>query len=522
MRKPDGWAGASFVPRLVGEEEEDRARGRDAHRGSQYFSATAQRKTLNEKQVDLLQWVRDGCPKGVYNDEHHRISAAALNRRGFLSVSGHGPRWRAELAQGGRDYLDRVEGTDPPAPRQANVSVTKELVDRVVAAGGSLVVPSKDWRDPDSIDYRRRARLAEQYGKVPVGKLLAVRNLPDGDLQIELVSGPVLPGREGEQKPIEVPDKVSRHHPAAKAFREGKDRHEVSKELVPRATRIVHVLAVEAETRGWEVVAPGPGKDSYGRESWTPSKNGHLAIKTEDERFWFRVREGKVHLRGPWEEEVHRHRDADPDSYWWRDREIPRGAYDADAVGKLELELFCVHYYTYGGRQSRWGDRQRWRLEDRLTDVVVEIEIRAAEATLRERQKRDEAIKAKQQAEEAARQREIDFEIHLKEAWRLLREARQAKELRAQASAWAEARALRAYCDAVEDSHGDDPEGRRWLEWARGFIEKLDPLDNHPALPEITEVPRDELQQYMPEGWSVQGAEYRDPRPMSGGFGGRV
>jgi hypothetical protein len=437
-------------------------------------------------------------------------------------VSGHGPHWRAELTQVGVDYLARVEGPAPPMPRQANVSVTQELVDQVIASGGSLVVPSKDWRDTDSIDYRRRARLAEQHGKVPVGKLLAIRNLPNGDLQIELVAGPVLPGRDEEQKPIDVPDKVTRHHPAARAFRDGRDRHEVSKELVPRAARIVHVLAREAAARDWEVGATTPSKNAYGRESWTPSKDGHLVIKTESELFWFRIREGKVHVRGSWEEEVHRYRDANPNDYWWKDRQIPRGAYDADATGKLELELFCGHTYAYGGRQSRWGDRQRWRLEDRLTDVVVEIEIRAAEATLREEQKREAAIRAEQKAEEEARQREVDFEIHLREAWRLLREARQARELRSQASAWGEAKALGAYCDAVEEAHGDDPEARRWLDWARRFIEELDPLGEPPSLPEITEAPRDELQQYMPEGWSVQGAEYRDPRSVGGGFRGRA
>lgn len=486
------------------------------------MGTTAQRKTLSAKQVDLLRWVRDGCPDGVYGDEHHRISAAALRRRGFLSISGRGSNWRAELTGAGLDYLARAEGPDAPAPRQANVSVTQELVDNVIAAGGKLVVPAKSWRDPDSVDYRRRARLAEQSGKVPIGKLLAIKNLPDGELEIELVSGPSRPGNRGEPKPVEVPDRISSYHSVAKAFRDGKDRHEVSEGLVQRATRIVHVLAREATAHGWDVRTASRSPNAYGRESWTPSKDGHLVIETEDERFWFRIREGKVHARGRWEEEVKHHRNVDPDGTFWRDREIPRGPYDANADGKLELELFCGHRYAYGGRQSRWGDRQRWSLEDRLTDAVLEIETRAAEATLREKERREAAIEAKLRAEEAAKQREIDFKNHLKEAWQRLFEARRAKELRSQASAWAEASALSAYCDAVEDAHGDDPEARRWLEWARGFIEKLDPLDKPPSLPEITEAPEDELQQYMPEGWSVQGAEYPDPRQTRRNFGSRI
>ncbi len=152
---------------------------------------------------------------------------------------------------------------------------------------------------------------------------------------------------------------------------------------------------------------------------------------------------------------------------------------------------------------------------------MLEIETRAAEATRRKEEEREAAAEAERRAEEEARQREVDFKVHLKEAWRRLFEARRAKELRSQASAWSEAKTLSAYCDAVEAAHGDDPEARRWLEWARGFIEELDPLDKPPSLPEITEAPEDELQQYMPDGWSVQGAEYPDPRKASGRFGGR-
>jgi hypothetical protein len=391
----------------------------------------------------------------------------------------------------------------------------------VIAGGGKLVVSAKNWRDPDSVDYERRARLAEQHGKVPVGKMLVIRNLPDGELEIELVDGPTLSGSGERPKPIEVPDRISRYHPAAKAFRDRKGRHEVSKEMVQRATRIVHVLSREATARGWEAGTASRSPHAYGRESWTPSKNGHLVIETEDERFWFRLREGKVKTRGPWEQEVERYRNVDRESAWWRDRELPRGPYDANADGKLELDLFCGQRYAFGGRQSRWGDRQRWSLEERLPEVLQEIEIRAAEATLREEERRQAAIEAKRRAEEEAKQREIDWKVHLKKAWQLLFEERRAKELRSQAAAWAKARELGAYCDAVERTHGGDAETQRWLEWARGFIEKLDPLGEAPSLPEITEAPEDELQQYMPEGWSVQGAEYSDPRKMRSHFGDR-
>ena len=85
----------------------------------------AQRKTLNERQVTVLRWIAEGCPSGVMDDEFHRISAAALRSRGLVAISGRGPTWKARITLDGRGYLlEQVDGSDPPVPRQANVSVT--------------------------------------------------------------------------------------------------------------------------------------------------------------------------------------------------------------------------------------------------------------------------------------------------------------------------------------------------------------------------------------------------------------
>lgn len=117
----------------------------------------AQRKTLTEKQVRLLRWVSDGCPEGVVEGDFYRISAAALHSRNLITVSGRGAAWKARIAPAGIEYLKRVDGRNPPIARQANISVTQELVDDVVAAGGSLRVPRKRWDSPESVDYEHRA-----------------------------------------------------------------------------------------------------------------------------------------------------------------------------------------------------------------------------------------------------------------------------------------------------------------------------------------------------------------------------
>jgi hypothetical protein len=348
----------------------------------------AQRKTLTEDQLALLRWVDSGCPAGVFDGTFHRISAAALRRRGLIKTSGRGSIWSAQITDLGREYLARSEGPDPPKPRQANTSVTQQLVDDVIAAGGSLRVQRPTWNEPDAVDYERRARLAELHNKVPAGKQLAVRVVSDSELEIELVDA-LVPPPQNEEETIEVPQRVARHHPAARAFRDTLERHQVSQAQLARATRIVHVIGREAEKRGWVAKSPSPAPNAYGRDTWTPGKQGHLSIAVDEETFWLRLKGGGVHLRGTWEEEVRRYRNVDRESPWYRDRELPSGPFDADASGQLTVELHGASTWLLRGRRSRWGDRKRWQLEDCLGELFVEIEGRVAEA------KRDAAERPK-------------------------------------------------------------------------------------------------------------------------------
>ncbi len=62
--------------------------------------------TLNATQIAVLDWIKSGCPDGVYpaEDYSHRISARALQSRGLIQVSGHGARWRAWLTERGKAW----------------------------------------------------------------------------------------------------------------------------------------------------------------------------------------------------------------------------------------------------------------------------------------------------------------------------------------------------------------------------------------------------------------------------------
>jgi hypothetical protein len=390
--------------------------------------------------------------------------------------------------------------------------VTQQLVDDVVAAGGSLRVPRKKWYESGGIDYENRARLAERYGKVPSGRRLIVTAVSSDEIEIGLVDAPDSLGGRAELLPVTVPKKVGRYHAAARQFRDLAQHHEVSRTLLPRATRIVHTIAIEAERRRWSARASSESKNGYGRTDWTGTKDGHLQIETGQHVFWIRLQEEGVHTRGSWEEEVRRYRNVSRDSFFYRDRELPSGAYDADAMGRLRLELHSTHEWIHSGRQSRWADRQSWTLEERLPHLFREIEERVVEANRAIEEKRIAAEKAEEAARQAAEERERRWHVLMAEAEESLVESHRAARIRAEADAWHTAESLRHYCNAMESAFGDRSDTAEWLSWARAYVLRIDPLSNPPVTPDAPEASTQALQQHLPKGWSALGPEYADYR----------
>jgi len=474
----------------------------------------AQRKTLTEKQVEILRWIANGCPHSVMQDDFHRISAAALRNRGFVQTSGHGASWTAKITAAGNEYLAAVDGPNPPAPREANISVTEQLVTDVIAADGILKVPRRGWCSRDGIDYENRARLATRHGKVPDGKRLTVA-VVERELEIRLEDASGRSYKRAALQDVQVPERVARYHSAARHFRGQVDRHEISRTQLQRAVRIIDTIAKEAERRGWTVEGSSTSKNGYGRESWTGTKDGHLMIETDEHWFRLRLQEKGVHTRGPWEEEVHRYRNVSRDSLVYRDRQIPRGPYDADATGQLVLEL-NPGGHVYGGRQSCFTDRQSWSLEDRLPHLFREIEDRIVEAQHDAEDRRAAAERAAEVAKGEAEQRKRTWLGFMDRAADQLLEDQRAANLRRQTDAWHEAERIHQYCDAAEATHGSSDETIRWLGWAREFALRLDPLKEAPTAPELLEVTLEELEQYLPAGWSALGPEHRERRGNRG------
>jgi hypothetical protein len=466
----------------------------------------AQRKTLTEQQVGILRWISDGCPAEVIEGDSYRISAAALRRRGLVTISGRGPTWSARVSDAGREYLEKVDSPDPPVARQPNVSVTQKLVDDVIAAGGSLREPRRQWGDADGVDYENRALLAERYGKVPAGKRLEVVSVDD-ELEVRLLDAPG-GASKAELVEVTVPEKVTRYHSAARHFRDGTADHEVSRAQLRRAVRIVHTIATEAERRDWSVQPSTGDAGENGGARDDSVRDGRLKISAGGHDFGLRLYERGVHPRGAWEEQVKHHRDISLRWSSYSNRDAPSGPYDADATGELNLEVQVDRPWIFRGRQSRWGDRKSWVLEERLPHLFREIEERIVKADRVAEEERIAAEKAAVEAQRAAEERERNWHALMEEARKRLVETQRAGLLRAQAAAWQEAELLRRYCDAMEAVHGESPETSEWIAWARDFAARLDPLREPPLMPEPPEETPEALQEHLPEGWSVHGPEY--------------
>jgi hypothetical protein len=286
-------------------------------------------------------------------------------------------------------------------------------------------------------------------------------------------------------------------HATAREFRDQKDRHEVSRALLARATRVIHAVATEARLRGWEVPGPSDGDGARSGAGLTMTASGHTV--------GLRLFEQGVHHRGMWEEEVRRYRNVSSQSIFYTNRALPRGPYDAGATGQLRLELLTSGSMTISERQWRWGDRASWTLEARLPHVFREIEERIVIAKETAEIQRVEAERAAERARLAAEERERQWLVLMDQAKDRLVEEHRAKHLGEQARAFAEVQELRGYIEAVRSAYDPHEETGSWLAWARSYIDQRDPLREPPVMPPAPEATPEALQPHLPEGWSAEG-----------------
>jgi hypothetical protein len=471
---------------------------------------------LNARQVEVLRWISESCPGGVMKDVTYKTTAVALQGRQLVTVSRKGGGWQATLAEVGTYYLEHggypAESTSsqPSARRQDRSRLPRmvpqsptigsarspslpvrapraldidrqaeDLVRRVIRAGGVLELDLED----DETDYKGLCAAAKRAPNLPFGKQLKMRSVgpywsDDHEIYLDEDFEPrVLP------LPVPVPEQIAAYHPAVKAYRADPDRHEVSKNFLERACRILQGLAAEAQRRGY-------GVRIVEKRRPLRLKDGQLEITIDDFRYRLRIQERAG-------------QGGEPRDYMLRGRRLPlwQEARQTTFVPTGELRITIGEGYGQEGRPAIFRDAKRATLEERLPALLRELEIRAREDDWRRQQKKREADLRRQRWEAAIEQAKADF-----------RQAERTAVLTAQLDRWRLARDLDAYQAEMArvvtaiSSKAERSAAEQWLAWVTEYHHRIDPLGQPIRMPPERKPSKEELKPFL-NGWSPYGPE---------------
>lgn len=457
---------------------------------------------LNPRQLEVLTRVASG--EDVSSDPSAKTSARALQNRGLITVSRRGGGWKAEITDTGRFYLenghhpehpDRRPLSKPEArndqPKDRARSATRKpprATARIAAArrqdAADLVAELEDKGhvvisrpDEDGVStWRKVVDFAKRHDMVPPGHLISRYRIYNGDLKIDLVKGPhpnAKPAHDPELR-IDVPDVVDQLHPLLAHLSDPAAVLQVSEEQTPRALRIMHTLLTEADHRGYET---GWAEDTE-RGAEIRTKELRLVVTMSEEQDKRDVLPTASELA---KTKVYEWQRFQPDT-----RFVPSG--------RLRLEVGTQR--SCYNRGQWWADRKRWRLEDKIGEVIATIDARI-------QAERDRLL----EEERARLQRQRDWEAAMDRARQRFHEDRRIKALTEQLADWETAAKIREYCAALESAPAtdkDDVEQAQWREWCRAYADRIDPTKHGAANPEEIEPDPSDLNPYLGR-WSPYG-----------------
>lgn len=457
---------------------------------------------LRPHQLDALRRIADGQQPITSREPALATTVYALRTRRLVTTPRSGGVWTAVITDAGRYYLDHGEyvgstaggtaSTRSSTPRRtrqsrqaaasaqapmevAGVPGPEELIRRLQQEG-TLSVPDPPERERAA--WRRVVHAVRSKGLVPEGFHLRHHGRDDGDLVVELVAGPHPGERYWKEAtvPVPVPEVADDDVPIVRELRRHQDRLQVSDGCVHRALRLVQALASAAEQRGYSLALAEGGSPGFLIQA---GGRGYPLLMSEEYDT----------VDAPDAEDID-----DPKLYSWQ--RIPTRPQLVPS-GRLVLEL-VDNAYRYSGRRRRWADRQRWRLEDKLGDVLAEVRARV-----------DSDEQARRAAEQAKAERRQQWEQAMDRARARFIEEYRAKALDDQLAGWRRAREIRQYAAELKST---DPSGKmadeltEWIGWMLSYADALDPLlpTLYPPVP--PEPSAEDLRPYL-KGWSPRGPE---------------
>lgn len=460
----------------------------------------AYRQPLNERQMEVLRWIAEGCPTGWWTDFSYKTTCYALDSRGLADVDRRRESWSARITDAGRYYLehgayqevtlDAVADRDPeprrwPTADGAKVPSAAEyaaaVLQRVKDEGGIVDLGKVEWRYPE----REIEGAARRSPWRVAGKTLRLHRYGtwrEGGVQAYFEDDLA---ETVETQPVPVPERISRWHPAVVAYRNDPDRHEVTKTSLSRTARIVQALALESERRGHSL-AHVPYDGGYYNDFRRAISGGQFRISIGDRSYPLRVRE--IAGRGGRQRD---YRDRTKLPKWMDSR-----THDFVPTGRLEIS---IESYSGSERPAKFRDGKRQTLEDQLPALLKELEVRVLEDA-REAEKKERALERKRR----------EWDVVMERAKERHREHHRAEALRLEAEAWAVHDQLASYVAAFReqlDSAGPGRAGidgaRQWLAWAEAHLAAADPFVAFPQTPAEPEHTREALAPFL-DGWSFE------------------
>ncbi len=241
------------------------------------------------------------------------------------------------------------------------------------------------------------------------------------------------------------------------------------KPLIHRALLILQAICLEAERRGYEIAKPDHERETF-------------IFRIDSFSYPLMMREivdRKRHeLTASESEEASK-------SYFAR---FPQ--WDETPTGLLEISLET----TWKGHPYRWGDRKRFRLEDRLGAILEGIAVRHEIDIERVAER-----KRVQEQREAAWKSAMDLAI---KKWR---EQMKLDLLNLQIEQWEQALRIRTFVNQFRTERKLSEDVSEFLSWAIDYADKIDPIKQEMQIPDTAKEPLpSELQPFL-SGWSAYG-----------------
>jgi hypothetical protein len=453
---------------------------------------------LNQRQLDVLRWIHDGCPEGRWSDFTYKTTAGALQGRRLVDVSKRGGTWSATVLPAGVFYLAHggyppghwsrrrvvvdldsetpaaVKGATqtptwtPPPPRRRQqppadgLTPTRKLLKSIIDAGGRLEIDTRD----DDTSYRSLVGIINRRAMAPDGQeVIMLEGQTYHHLLLRLSS--VSDWQSTPPADVVAAERIARWHPAVATLRAEKRFDSVDKLLRGRVFRLLHALAKEAETRGHTVRLPRRNQHGYIEDQ--TKLHGNLIVNVNGIDCSVSISQPQDRTpHNPTAAELERQRR----NSWDRP---PR--YDYVPSDRLNLTIDTA---------SRWSSKVSWRetkslpLESRLPDVMTTFERWAVVHV--------ERTEAERLALIAQRERELRQDELARNAFV---QHKLGERFVADMQAWELAARLRQYLDHLREraaSITDDAERRaadEWLHWCERYAAEHDPATNPLAMPTV-------------------------------------